>query len=91
MDCCARDRLCDRCLQDNLAQLRGVAACRGEYWARSVALRVSRRQSWPSYAGRCARIAHDKVSDLGADARLQGELARLVVEWAARWWARHEA
>jgi len=38
--CCTRDKLCDRCLEDTLAQLRGVAACRGENWANRVAARV---------------------------------------------------
>lgn len=88
MGCCTRERLCDRCLQDRLAQLRGVAACRGETWARSVALRTRRQRAWPAYGGRCATLARAKVSDLGRDARLQDELARLVVEWAARWWSR---
>lgn len=86
MGCCARDLLCDRCLVDALAQLRGVAACRGEYWARTVADRRARRGRWPAYEGRCATIARDKVDDLGRDARLKDELARLCVEWAARWW-----
>ena len=73
-------------MHDSLAQLRGVAACRGETWARSVATRTHRRQTWPGYNGRCAQLARDKVSDLGRDERLQDELARLVVHWAARWW-----
>jgi hypothetical protein len=84
--CCTRDQLCDRCLADALAQLRGVAACRGEYWARSVAGRHPRNGAWPGYDGRCARIAREKVEDLGRDARLREELARLCAEWAARWW-----
>jgi hypothetical protein len=87
MGCCSRDQLCDRCLEDALAQLRGVAACRGEYWARSVASRVARTKPWPAYEGRCASIAREKVDDLGRDARLREELARLCVHWAARWWA----
>jgi hypothetical protein len=90
MACCARDQLCDRCLHDNLAQLRGVAACRGEYWARCTAMRTSQRRPWPDYEGRCAQIARDKVSDLGRDERLQDALARLVVEWAARWWEQNQ-
>ncbi|HEU0030929.1 MAG TPA: hypothetical protein VFQ53_09855 [Kofleriaceae bacterium] len=89
MGCCARDQLCDRCLHDGLAQLRGVAACRGEFWARSVAGRTRRRTAWPGYAGRCAELARDKVSDLARDARLREALAQLVVEWAARWWDRN--
>lgn len=86
MACCSRDQLCDRCLADALAQLRGVAACRGEYWARGVADRMPRRGHWPAYEGRCARIAREKVDDLGRDARLREELARLCTQWAARWW-----
>lgn len=86
MGCCSRDDLCDRCLADALAQLRGVAACRGEYWARTVADRMPRRGGWPAYEGRCARIAREKVDDLGRDRRLKEELARLCAEWAARWW-----
>ncbi len=86
MGCCSRDQLCDRCLADALAQLGGVAACRGEYWARSVAGRHPRRGAWPAYEGRCARIAREKIEDLGRDARLREELARLCVAWAARWW-----
>jgi hypothetical protein len=87
MGCCPRDQLCDRCLADALAQLRGVAACRGEYWARTVADRVPRKRPWPAYEGRCASIARDKVRDLGRDARLREELAKLCAHWAARWWA----
>jgi hypothetical protein len=86
MGCCSRDQLCDRCLADAVAQLRGVAACRGEHWARTVADRVTRRGPWPTYEGRCARIARDKVVDLGRDMRLREELARLCAQWAARWW-----
>ena len=87
MGCCSRDQLCDRCLADALAQLRGVAACRGEHWARGVADRVSRAQAWPAYEGKCASIARGKVRDLGREARLREELARLCAHWAARWWA----
>jgi hypothetical protein len=86
MGCCSRDQLCDRCLADALAQLRGVAACRGEYWARTVSTRVARSKPWPSYEGRCRTIARSKVDDLGRDERLREELARLCVFWAARWW-----
>jgi hypothetical protein len=87
MGCCTRDPLCDRCLADALAQLRGVAACRGEHWARGVARRVSHRRPWPSYEGRCASIAREKVRDLGRDERLREELARVCATWAARWWS----
>jgi len=85
--CCTRDKLCDRCLEDTLAQLRGVAACRGENWANRVAARVSTRSAWPPFEdARCGRLARDKVADLTRDDRLATELARLVHQWAARRW-----
>jgi hypothetical protein len=52
-----------------------------------VAARIARTKPWPAYGGRCASIAREKVEDLGRDARLREELARLCVHWAARWWA----
>lgn len=91
MGCCSRTALCDRCLRDQLAQLRGVAACRGEFWARSVAERAWRSVPWPEYGGRCADVARAKIEDLAVDPRLREELARLVVHWAARFWAREGA
>lgn len=90
MGCCARDQPCDRCLADALAQLRGVAACRGEFWARAVAARVSRECPWPPFAGRCAVIARRKVRDLADDERLRERLARIAVDCAARWWSSRE-
>jgi len=85
--CCPRDKLCDRCLADALAHLRGVAACRGEFWASRVAARVTSRSHWPAYdEPRCRRIARAKVADLASDARLLDELARIAHAWASRRW-----
>jgi hypothetical protein len=82
---CARDQLGDRCVDDAFAQLRGVAACRGEVWAMSVAKTCARTQPWPCTA-RARAIAERKVADLCADARLQSRLASELARWAARWW-----
>jgi hypothetical protein len=87
---CARDRLCDRCVDDAFAQLRGVAACRGEVWAMTVAKTCRRDRPWPcSSSGlddRAWAIARRKVADLTADARLAERLAGELQHWAARWW-----
>ncbi|MBA3821275.1 MAG: hypothetical protein H0X17_20495 [Deltaproteobacteria bacterium] len=83
---CARVELCDRCVDDAFAQLRGVAACRGEVWAMDVARRCARTQPWPT-SERAQAIARRKVDDLASDARLTEKLAREVAHWAARWWA----
>jgi len=84
---CARDQLCDRCVEDAFAQLRGVAACRGEVWAMAVAKQCPRTRPWPCSA-RARAIARRKVGDLSADARLAERLAGEVERWAARWWTR---
>src|SRR5262245_2692367 len=87
MGCCARDQLCDRCRSDQLAQLRGVAASRGEFWAMRVAERLRTRRAWPGFDDpKCNRIAHAKVADLTRDPRLASALARITHEWAARRW-----
>lgn len=86
-DHCPRDRLCDRCLEDAFAQLRGVAACRGESWAREVAKKVPRELPWPSDSPKTAAIALRKVGDMSRDERLRGKLAAEIEAWAARWWA----
>lgn len=82
---CARDQLCDRCVDDAFAQLRGVAACRGEVWAMDVARRCPRAQPWPA-TERVRAIARRKVGDLSSDARLAERLAGELERWAARWW-----
>ena len=83
---CARDQLCDRCVDDAFAQLRGVAACRGEVWAMAVAKSCPRDQPWPC-TERARVIARRKVADLCADERLASRLAGELQHWAARWWA----
>lgn len=86
--CCTdRGRLCDRCVADELAHLRGVAACRGEAWATSVASRIATRDPWPAFEGRARDLARTKTEDLGPDERLHEQLARICNEWAARRWA----
>jgi hypothetical protein len=82
---CARDQLCDRCVDDAFAQLRGVAACRGEVWAMDVAKTCTRTRPWPC-TERARQIAWRKVTDLSADQRLRDRLARELARWAARWW-----
>ncbi|MBA3457679.1 MAG: hypothetical protein H0T42_31645 [Deltaproteobacteria bacterium] len=82
---CPRDRMCDRCVADSFAQLRGVAACRGEVWAMSVAERCRRSQPWPA-SDRATAIAQRKIADLTSDSRLAELLGRELVRWAARWW-----
>lgn len=83
---CARDQLCDRCVDDAFAQLRGVAACRGEVWAMAVAKTCPRTRPWPC-SERARAIARRKVADLAADERLCARLASELERWAARWWA----
>ena len=87
--CCDRDMLCDRCVADTFAQLRGVAACRGERWAASVSTRRPRLRTrpWPAHAARAAAIARAKVADLTRDERLRELLAAELARWAARRWA----
>lgn len=87
--CCPRsDSLCDRCIADALAQMSGVAACRGEFWAMKVSERCAIRRPWPPYEGRCRELALRRVFDLASDERLREQLAMLVVKWASRWWER---
>lgn len=83
---CPRDGLCDRCVDDVFAQLRGVAACRGEVWAMNLARRCRRDLPWPAFEGRTRELARAKISDLTGDPRLAERLARELASWAARWW-----
>ncbi len=87
---CKRDHLCSRCSDDAFAQLRGVAACRGEVWAMDVARRFTIMRPWPAFAGRAADLARTKVIDLASDPALVDRLARELAHWAARWWTRRE-
>ena len=87
MQCgCPREHLCERCNDDAFAQLRGVAACRGEVWAMDVARRAPFARPWPAYEGRAADLARGKVGDLTSDPALADRLARELAHWAARWW-----
>jgi len=81
--------MCDRCVADSFAQLRGVAACRGEVWAMSLVDRCSRAQPWPA-TERATAIAQRKVADLTSDARLGDLLVRELMRWAARWWDQNQ-
>jgi hypothetical protein len=83
--------MCTRCNDDAFAQLRGVAACRGEVWAMDIARRAPQPRPWPAYDGKAASIARAKVTDLAADPALLDRLARELSHWAARWWSRREA
>lgn len=82
---CPPDQLCDQCVADGLAQLRGVAAVRGELWAASVARRWPTNQPWPR-TERARRIAIAKVADLTPDPRLRETLATELERWAERTW-----
>ncbi len=84
---CLRAPLCDDCLRDGFAQLRGVAQCRGEAWAWTVAESVARRDPWPPHEGRPAAIAARKVADLTDDPRLRELLATELARAAARRWS----
>ena len=91
MQCgCPREHLCTRCSDDGFAQLRGVAACRGEVWAMDVARRAPAPRPWPAFEGKAAALALGKVGDLTPDPGLADRLARELAHWAARWWSRRE-
>ena len=83
---CSSDRLCPLCLDGRFAQLRGVAACRGENWATSIAARVRCDRPWPRGSERTVRIAREKVEDLARDPRLLSMLADELAAWAERRW-----
>lgn len=89
MECsCPRDALCDACVADSFAQLRGVAASRGTHWAERVwprAHRAERSSPWPG-TERARRMAVVRVADLTRDARLGELLADELAAWAAKRW-----
>ena len=86
--CCADPaKLCDRCRADRFAQLRGVAACRGEVWAMDIARRRGRDVAWPTGSEAILAIARLKVDDLARDHELVEQLAGELVRWAERWWS----
>lgn len=82
---CPSSKLCPLCLDGRFAQLRGVAACRGEAWASAVALRARAIAQWPTTEKMFA-IARRKVEDLAIDPRLLELLVGELVAWAARRW-----
>lgn len=87
--CRAGDVLCDLCRDGLYAQLRGVAACRGERWAVYLAKRNDLRgQPWPEGSDKVLAIARVKVADLTRDPQLLELLAEELAAWAARRWAR---
>jgi hypothetical protein len=83
---CASEQLCPLCLDGRFAQLRGVAACRGEAWATNTAARVPCDRAWPRDSERATRIAREKVEDLARDPRLLELLAGELAVWAERRW-----
>jgi len=86
--CCEVDKpLCDHCVVDTFAQLRGTAACRGEVWAMTLASRRPRSTPWPTGSEKVLAIARRKVRDLTKDDRLLECLAVELARWAARWWS----
>jgi len=84
---CGCDPLCDACVSEQIAQLRGVAQRRGETWAQAIAAVIPIDRRWP-HTERMRAIARRKVGDLSRDARLLELLADECVIGAARWWNR---
>jgi hypothetical protein len=72
---CGCDPMCDVCVGEHLAWHRGVAAVRGENWARAVARVCPVNQPWPTASEKMRAIARRKVNDIATDARLVGLLA----------------
>jgi hypothetical protein len=79
--------LCDDCVSEQFAQLRGTAQCCGENWARAVATVIPIDRPWPNTEKQRAGALR-KVQDLTRDARLRELLADEVTVGAARWWDR---
>lgn len=85
---CPRDALCEPCRTSLFAQLRGVAARRGEAFADEVAREYDpRRYRWPQYTGRVAELARERVGDLTRDPHLLELLAAELARWAERRWS----
>lgn len=83
---CPRDLLCDRCRADSFAQLRGVAARRGEGWADDLVRTIYREQPWPTGSEKMLGIARRKVEDIATDLKLREELAAELARYAERRW-----
>src|SRR5256885_9728511 len=84
------DPLCGDCVKQALSWHAGVAQCRGESWARSVADVIPVDRPWPD-TERMRAIARRKIADLARDARLVELLADEVIVGAARYWDRELA
>jgi DNA polymerase/3'-5' exonuclease PolX len=84
--CKNTDKLCDECRGETFAQLRGVAAMRGELWAKAIAKVIPQSRRWPATTERMLAIAIRKVSGLTNDQRLREMLAAELVAAAARAW-----
>lgn len=75
VDCeCRRGpALCERCVDDGFAQLKGVAACRGERWAAELArMRKLPTLDW----------ARRRIADVALDPGLRDRLAAELMRWA---------
>lgn len=84
---CPSDALCAVCLEGRFAQLRGVAACRGERWADELRDVRGAPAVWPVESEKVRRLAAVKVADLARDRRLLEMLRNELVTWAAKRWA----
>lgn len=83
---CSRSTLCDRCVDDTFAQLRGVAAARGTMWADRARVQQPGRTAWPSWEAAKGRARELVANIAGEDPRLIERLARCCWEDAARWY-----
>jgi predicted GNAT family N-acyltransferase len=83
---CADDDLCDACVESRLAELRAIAARRGEEWADDIARKIHRSEPWPETPTMQA-MARVRVADLTRDERLREQLAAEALAWAKRRWA----
>jgi hypothetical protein len=86
---CPSDALCTLCLDGRFAQLRGVAACRGEAWADDLAQTEYRNHPWPVGSEKMRTIARAKVADIARDPKLLEMLVDELVKWAEKRWVRY--
>jgi hypothetical protein len=85
--CAGQVPLCGRCRQQQWSWLAGVAACRGSYWAESVARRMGSRRlehAWPRFdaSARVRELALERVADLARDPQLRLDFARACADAA---------
>ena len=89
MDCCASERLCDRCYGRELTAKRPQARVVGECWAERICRGELRAiAAWPEHGDKAIRIARRLVGALAKDPRLIDELAVACSHGAAAWWQR---